>query len=80
MSENQTSAKSTVEGELGLDDLEKIAGGTDVFASTKNVFDNDDTGLPKQDNVFTAYDGAKGTSLDNDYSKHKPLVLTVPFP
>ena len=74
MSENQTSAKSTVEGELSLDDLEKIAGGTGSLASTEDAFKTADVNfLPKQDGMF-AVDGQKGTTLDQaSYSTAKSL-------
>jgi hypothetical protein len=82
MSENQSSAKSTVEGELSLDDLEKIAGGTgglespgsDLFAAENQVF------MPTQDNMFAAFDGAKGTTLGQLNSNVKPMNLTMTFP
>jgi hypothetical protein len=82
MSENQSSAPSTVEGELGLDDLEKIAGGTGTLASTTgNPFADDNVIIMKQsDNVLDSYDGVKGSTLDATFSKAGPLVLTIPFP
>ena len=66
MSENQTSAKSTVEGELSLDDLEKIAGGTGSLEN--NGFSNVlDTEILKKNDGMWAFDGQQGTSQSTPY-------------
>jgi hypothetical protein len=80
MSENQSSAPSTVEGKLGLDDLEKIAGGTGTIVSGVNPLDANVTIMAESDNVFTAYDGAQGTTLAQLDPKLKPMDFSAIFP
>lgn len=36
--------------------------------------------MPQQDNMFNAYDGAKGTTLDATFSHSQPLDLSITFP
>ena len=84
MSKNQSSAQSAVEGELGLDDLEKIAGGA-----------TDPTGTPTSDpsvvftdvpipvlvptcNMQTSHMGAKGFIAEGQTMV--PVNLTLAFP
>jgi hypothetical protein len=77
MSENQSSAKSTVEGELSLDDLEKIAGGTADLASTAIDLSGNDTSILKpSDNLFTA----QGGSEENKQFYGNSTNLTLAFP
>jgi hypothetical protein len=80
MSENQSSAPSTVEGKLGLDDLEKIAGGTGTIVSGVDPFNANVPIMAESDNVFTAYDGAKGTTLAQLDPKLKPMDFSPSFP
>jgi hypothetical protein len=47
---------------------------TDLFSSDSQVY------LPPQDNIFGAFDGAKGTSLDNQCSNSIPIDLSASFP
>ena len=82
MSENQTSAKSTVEGELGLDDLEKIAGGTgteSLASSTVNFDSGGDTSVLRDvDNVHSSNLAAKGA--DTSVTAYTPMNMSVTFP
>lgn len=38
------------------------------------------TMMPKQDNMFSSYDGSKGSTLDSQYSDAKPINTTAMFP
>lgn len=70
--------------ELSEEELDLLAGGwrgsafrsngADVFGSSNSPI------LAKQDNMFSAYDGAKGTTLDNQYSNNRPLNIGMGFP
>ena len=81
MSENQTSAKSTVEGELSLDDLEKIAGGTGSLASTEDALKTADVNfMPKQDNMFGSHVGVQGSTIFDPNASGKPVDTTIKFP
>ena len=81
MSKNQPSAQSAVEGELGLDDLEKIAGGMgdlklpQVDESILKVTTPD---TKQSDNMF----GAQGGSQENlhNINNTKPLNMSMCFP
>ena len=86
MSKNQSSAQSAVEGELGLDDLEKIAGGTTeglTLQPMENLL-NVDSSIPvmaQTDSSYTSYFGAKGTA-GNELGGPAalPMNLTNMFP
>ena len=54
--------------------LQATTSNTDPFSSDSQVY------LPPQDNMFGAFDGAKGTTLDNQYSNSKPIDLSASFP
>ena len=54
--------------------LQTITSNTDPFSSDSQVY------LPPQDNMFGAFDGAKGTTLDNQYSNNIPIELSASFP
>ena len=45
-----------------------------------NLGQTQDSKIPVKDNIFTAFDGAKGTGLDNDNSFNKPMNMTLTFP
>jgi hypothetical protein len=85
MSKNQSSAQSAVEGELSLDDLEKIAGGAGDF-DLKSVPPLDlnmggpspDDPMRKTDNMFTAV-GANGTLPPQDTGATS-MNLSMCFP
>ena len=54
--------------------LQAIASNADPFSSDSQVY------LSAKDNMFGAFDGAKGTSLDNQYSNSIPIDLSSSFP
>ena len=77
MSEAKTDLNTPlVEGELSLDDLSQIAGGTssDVFAGPG--------ALKQSDNMFDSFVGAKGTTIfcDTATGAKGPLDLKMSFP
>jgi hypothetical protein len=78
MSENQSSTKSTVEGELNLDDLEKIAGGT---LDSSGFFPGDTPVVANKDSSYTSYFGAAGTTFASHAAGGgMPFNLTSAFP
>ena len=82
MSENQPSAKSTVEGELSLDDLEKIAGGADMKLDIPPLdpFAGDVQVTKNTDSSYTSYFGAVGTAGNEAGLQGIPLNMTMHFP
>ena len=45
-----------------------------------NPFQSDSIMMRKQDNMFTSYDGIKGSTLDYQYSDKKPMNINMAFP
>lgn len=78
MSETNRDQKPTlVEGELSLDDLSQIAGGT--LTPLDNPFDNSNV-LAASDSMFSSFEGASGTSLGNQNMVATPMNLSLSFP
>lgn len=57
-----------------LDSSVSLSAGFNPFTSDSQVF------LAQQDNMFTSYDGAAGTSLEHATTWKEPMNLTMPFP
>jgi hypothetical protein len=76
MSENQSPAQSTVEGELSLDDLEKIAGGT---LDSSGFFPGDTPVVANKDSSYTSYFGSTGTTVSVPIEA-RPFNITSAFP
>lgn len=51
-----------------------LASSSDPFQSDAEIF------MPTQDNMFSAYDGAQGTSLDHYNTNKEPMNTTMSFP
>ena len=63
-------------------DLEKDS---DLIISTPNepnsdLFSGDATFMIKSDNMFTSFDGVKGSTLSATYSNYQPMDLAITFP
>ena len=48
--------------------------------NNNDPFKSDSTIMTKQDNMFNAFDGAKGTTLDSQFRTYQPLDTQINFP
>ncbi len=58
----------------------KRAATRDVLVSTQDILTVSSVLLKDSDNVFSSYDGAKGTTLDAENANIQPLNLSLAFP
>ncbi|BAY91196.1 MULTISPECIES: hypothetical protein [unclassified Tolypothrix] len=82
MSENKiNSAEYLEDGELSEEELDAQAGGTLEASGDSLLLDQSQSNILKQnDNMFTSFDGAKGTSLSNEKFNNKPMNMSLQFP
>ncbi|MBL1177253.1 hypothetical protein [Pantanalinema sp. GBBB05] len=67
--------------ELSEEELDAVAGGQTLPSFSSESLQTDDSGILKTtDNMFTSFDGAKGTSQAVQNGVHKPLNMSLSFP